>query len=594
MPDHSSHTDTAAVSGPDSPQWLVTLTGVRAALGGLRDDAGANEAARRIRSRMPGFELTVPAEYRGRNRVITDALDAGIEQFVVFFPDRPPLIPAHEELPAAAGCRVLYLLDDAERAVRSWIVTAYRDDPNLHWVSPYPDLERCLRAADVAGDITLDRPICVLLSAALQHTHDPHTLVSGLWNVLPAGSWVYVSQVSPPPTRAAEAGTMSVEKEFELCTQTPLVLRSASELEQLFTVPHAWDLLHFGGAETHDPADGDSQPSMVDTAVELLTLVARRPARTRHAQRHGTVASTHENSPAVTSSPDPYFLTPQGVVPDLDAELAGPTVARVNGFLLDELLKVPNEMGIFAADRTLARQIDADVPGYRWWLQAQQRFLATIIHHAARKKRITQFVILRAPLPAGTGEATPHTIALAHTESPTTVLVPREIIPGAHLTRVVEDRGETGVAVVPAAVHEVQLPLHALHQPGDWSLDLGKPVCITMIGDPSHWPGDVAELIRAYHQEIATGSVIGVGALGPAPAGTTEAEALQALASHLRETTEPELTLRTRAEVEGWFPGWDLEWPGLAPVSDWAKPSPEDIPGPELPLWCAIATKTAT
>ncbi|HET6288787.1 MAG TPA: SAM-dependent methyltransferase [Amycolatopsis sp.] len=298
----------------------------------------------------------------------------------------------------------------------------------------------------------------------------------------------------------------------------------------------------------------------------------------------------------MTASPDPHFLTPHGTVPDQEAEASHPTIARVNGVLLDKAFEEHTEMGIFQADLDLARKIDDDVPGYRQALAAQRQFLADAIALAATERQVSQFVVLRAALPLGAAEETEHTLARAHVANPTTVLVARETFTSAHQGIVLAKQGQERTAAVHAAVHEVHWPLHAVHKPGNWSLDLGKPVGLTMAGDPSHWPGDVRELLRAYHRELAPGSMVAVSALGPAPAGTRAAAALEALARHLRRTPEPELTLRDRAEIEDWFTGtgWNLHDPGVAPVSHWAEPPPEGLAGPELPVWCAIATKAAS
>lgn len=292
----------------------------------------------------------------------------------------------------------------------------------------------------------------------------------------------------------------------------------------------------------------------------------------------------------MTTSPDPYFLTPHGTVPDQEAEVNRATIARLNGALLNEA----TEMGIYPADRALAARIDADVPGYRWCLAAQRLFLDEALAFAAENNGIDQFVVLRAGLPLGPDEETEHTLAQAHIDAPTTVLVARETVPCAHQSIVLERQEQKRAAAVLAAVHDVYGPLHAVHEPGGWSLDLGKPVGLTMVGDPSHWPGDVTDLIRAYHHELPDGSVIVVSALGSAAAGTAAAAALDVLARYLAKTPEPTLTLRSLSEVEGWFDGWRLEPPGVAPVSYWAGPPPEDLTGPELPVWCAIATKIAS
>ncbi|MFK0249613.1 SAM-dependent methyltransferase [Amycolatopsis azurea] len=296
------------------------------------------------------------------------------------------------------------------------------------------------------------------------------------------------------------------------------------------------------------------------------------------------------------TTPDPYFLTPHGTVPDQEAEANHPTIARVNGVLLDKALHEHTEMGIFQADLDLARKIDNDVPGYRQALVGQRQFLTKAITFAATGRQISQFVVLRAGLPLGAAEETEHTLVRAHIADATTLLVARETFPSAHQGIVLEKQQEKRTASLYAAVHEVHRPLHAVHEPRNWSLDLGKPVGLTMVGDPAHWPGDVYELLRAYQCELAPGSMVAVSTLGPAPAGSPAAAALESLARHLRRTPEPELTLRDRAEIENWFTGtgWKLHDTGVAAVSHWSDPPPDGFVGPELPVWCAIATVTAS
>lgn len=297
----------------------------------------------------------------------------------------------------------------------------------------------------------------------------------------------------------------------------------------------------------------------------------------------------------MTSTPDPYLLTPHGTVPDLDAETDNPTIGRVNGFFLDENFGVRSD-GVFVADRDLAQRIDADVPGYRWCVLAQRRFLNDVIAFAAEERGVSQFVVLRAPLPLGPERKTPYTQAKAYVGAPSTVLVARENTLFGHQHTALAALEAERAAAVKAAVHEVHRPLHQVYERGGWSLDLTTPVCLTMVADPAHWPGDVTDLMRAYHEELPPGSVIGVNTLGTAPPGSAAAAALDDLARHLAFTPEPQLTPRSQAEVESWFDGtgWTLEPPGVAPGSQWAGPQPADIAGPELPTWGAIATRNAS
>ncbi|HET6288786.1 MAG TPA: SAM-dependent methyltransferase [Amycolatopsis sp.] len=284
MSDQPSQPAATVTADPDRPQWPVTRAGVRAALGGRHDDPGAHSAAERIRACMPAFGAAIEAEHDVRDRVLARAYAAGFRQYVVLDPDLPPWKPVHQQLPAGSGCRVLYLLDDDEPAVRSWIVTACQGDTNVRWRSSYPDIAACLRVADLTGDITLGEPVCVLLSPALQHSQNPHALLVGLWNLLPADSWVSATQLSAQePALTVDTGLSPAEIQFRDSTRSPLVLRSASELVQLFTDPHEWHLEQCGGVELRvenpaPPGDG-APPSTVHAVSELLTVTARRPGK---------------------------------------------------------------------------------------------------------------------------------------------------------------------------------------------------------------------------------------------------------------------------------------------------------------------------
>ncbi|RSN60601.1 hypothetical protein DMH01_14980 [Amycolatopsis sp. WAC 04182] len=292
MPEHPHRSVPATVSISDGPPWTVTRAAVRAALGGRRDDPGAFEAAWRIRECMPTFPATIVAEHEFRDLVLALAARTH-RQYVVVDPDLPPWKPVHEVLPADSGARVLYLLDDAEAAVRSWMVATYRDNPDVSWMSSDPGLGACLRTAAADGEISLDAPIWVVLSAALQHTWDPQALLADLWDVLPADSRVSVTHVAPQhPATTPDSGRSSVEAAFTSSLPSPLILRTSSEVLDMFTDPHEWDLIRYSGVEIQAPPDTTTSLSTTDTAAELITVIARRPTRTRPRPSASTVDHT--------------------------------------------------------------------------------------------------------------------------------------------------------------------------------------------------------------------------------------------------------------------------------------------------------------
>ncbi|MFI7121921.1 SAM-dependent methyltransferase [Amycolatopsis sp. NPDC049868] len=294
MPDHSSHAATPAAPVCGRPTPIVSLAEARVALAGVRGHAESDAVASILRSCRPGLEATIAAEYRVRNQVIVSALRAGIRQFVALSPDLPPLRLAHELLQAGTGCRVLYLLDDNERAVRTRLVTTHSLTRDVTWLSSTPGIEQCLRMGHGIGAINLNRPLCVVGSTALQHSRDPLALLAGLWNILPSGSWVAVNQVLPlasdTPTETGHPPACAV---FLRHTRTPLILRTAPELDALFMSPYPWDLTAAVPSQIRDTQDRRSSLSTLDSSSTLITRVAVRPPRTRP---HGLV-------PAYRSTP---------------------------------------------------------------------------------------------------------------------------------------------------------------------------------------------------------------------------------------------------------------------------------------------------
>ncbi|WP_410659546.1 SAM-dependent methyltransferase [Amycolatopsis sp. lyj-112] len=600
-PEHASRIPPAAEPGHSGPNGTTSLAGLRATLAGARDDAVPDAALWDVRKHIPSLGPSIAAEYEFRNRVIAGALEAGVGQIVVFQPDLRPWPLAHEMLPDGTDCRVLYLLDDAEPAVRSLITNTCRDILTVGWVPAYPRVEVCLHAAAVAGEIDLTKPICALVLHALQHMSQAKDLIAGLWNVLPPGSWVAVTHLTlRAQSDPGEIGLPQVAVEFRQHTGTPLVVRHADELAWRFQHPNTWDFLDPATGLAQGPGGTGTTSSTADGALMVTTLLVQRPAtnNTGRSHRSPDLSSFPRQKPATVmrSAHSHDFLAPLGFVPGLDDEEGRPTPTRVNAALLERGQADISRMGgHLRIDQELARHIDRQAPGYVAVLLAQRRFRDRVIADAAGTKGITQFADAGAQLPAGRERITAHTIASAHATAARTVLVPRDVYVGAHLKFAVDEANantdEPGhAAVVPAAIHDVLTPLLAEHGDDRWSLDPAEPLCIT-IGDLSHWPGKPKDMIRAYHDEVAVGSVIAFSFLGTAPADTPEAGELEALRQLFRQTVEPELTLRDGDDIETWFPGWKILPPGVTTLSSWLEPEHDTTPASRLPIWCVVAEK---
>jgi hypothetical protein len=75
------------------------------------------------------------------------------------------------------------------------------------------------------------------------------------------------------------------------------------------------------------------------------------------------------------------------------------------------------------------------------------------------------------------------------------------------------------------------------------------------------------------------------------PAKDIEAESMAKLAQRLNRILAESITLRTRADVAGFFDGLDLVDPGVVPASKWWPVNETEAAAPAT-LWVGVARKT--
>ncbi len=248
-------------------------------------------------------------------------------------------------------------------------------------------------------------------------------------------------------------------------------------------------------------------------------------------------------------------------------DVSRPNVARIYDYLL-------GGKEHFAADREAAQRLLATLPNAAALAKTNRAFLACAVRHAARAG-IAQYLDIGAGLPT----------------SPSVHECARAIIPAARVAYIDNDPVAvthtqallaTGDGVI-AAEGDIREPEKILADPAVAAvIDLDEPVCVLLVSMLHFVTASEADtIVDSLRRRMAPGSylIISQGNANPAVPGEPVKHA------YGRGTT---LTGRPAAEITAYFDGFDLEPPGLVPVTEWLAAQPDAWPPtrrqPELPL----------
>jgi SAM-dependent methyltransferase len=249
-------------------------------------------------------------------------------------------------------------------------------------------------------------------------------------------------------------------------------------------------------------------------------------------------------------------------VPD-GVDITRPSIARVYDYLL-------GGKDNFAADRAVAEKLMASNLEPRRLALVTRDFLVRAVRFAA-ERGVDQFLDLGSGLPT----------------APSVHEVAREIIPGARVVYVDNDPVVVAHNRALLAIGDGLVTIQAdVREPGSVldseetreCLDFDQPVALLLTGI-LHFIGDDDDpeaMIRRYRDALAPGSLLVLST------GTSDG-ADPAVVSGTREAYQGYRTafrLRSGAEIERFFDGFDLVAPGLVSMQDW-RPT-EEIGGEPL------------
>jgi SAM-dependent methyltransferase len=219
-----------------------------------------------------------------------------------------------------------------------------------------------------------------------------------------------------------------------------------------------------------------------------------------------------------------------------------------------------------AADRAIARQIIDLVPEVPLIAHANRAFLRRVVKCCVAAG-IRQFLDLGSGIPTA---GNVHEVAQREAADCRVVYVDIEPVAVAQ-SRVIL-AGNNRVNAVQADVRE---PDRILSDPRLLTLlDLGQPVAVLMVALLSFLPDadEPARLVARYRDALAPGSML---AISHASSDARPADA-EKLNEFYRQTSTP-LLVRSRAEIEKMFEGFELIDPGLVYVQEWRPDYLDDV-----------------
>ncbi|WP_255205402.1 SAM-dependent methyltransferase [Actinomadura sp. BRA 177] len=253
--------------------------------------------------------------------------------------------------------------------------------------------------------------------------------------------------------------------------------------------------------------------------------------------------------------------------PPAELDLDKPTIARA----YDALLGGKDN---FAADRALADQTSALIPGLRESAVENRKVLVRGIRHLAGEAGMDQFLDLGSGLP--TVENT-HQVAQRENPAARVVYVDIDPLVSVHGRALLADNDVTRVMT-----GDVRDPAAVLSDPAvEGFLDFSRPAVIMMVGMLHYLSPDVVDgVVAAYRDVLAPGSHLFMTSLVD-----TGLPQQQELARITRENLG-EGWARTPAEIEAQFGDFALIEPGVTYTALWRPDAPADpdnlTPGEQL------------
>ena len=215
----------------------------------------------------------------------------------------------------------------------------------------------------------------------------------------------------------------------------------------------------------------------------------------------------------------------------------------------------------FEADRRVAEQVIAAVPGVRESARNNRAFLGRAVRHLTRLG-VRQFLDLGTGIPS---QGNTHEVAQSEAPDARVVYVDNDPIVMTHARALLTSAPEGRTAYIEADVRD---PRSILEHPDTLdTLDFGRPIALMMVAILMHISDDddPAGLVKAYAQALPRGSYLVLSHL------TLDLVPEELAARYLAATRNQAMhrTPRPADQIARYFDGFELVEPGLVGVSQW-------------------------
>ncbi|GAA1750463.1 SAM-dependent methyltransferase [Streptomonospora arabica] len=237
----------------------------------------------------------------------------------------------------------------------------------------------------------------------------------------------------------------------------------------------------------------------------------------------------------------------------------------------------------FAADRELGDRIREFLPTVVELARADRDFLGRAVTHLVAEAGIRQCLDVGSGLP--TADNT-HEVAQAAAPESRIVYVDNDPLIHAHARALLAGTREGATDYVHADLREPAAVLKAASR----TLDLSRPVALTMLGVVEHIPDDQHpyEIVGRLVEALPSGSYLVLAHDTSVVHGEVSEEAVR----RWNESATPGITLRSPEQIRRFFTELEILEPGVVSTSRW-RPAPTADGGapPEVDAFCAVGRK---
>jgi SAM-dependent methyltransferase len=232
----------------------------------------------------------------------------------------------------------------------------------------------------------------------------------------------------------------------------------------------------------------------------------------------------------------------------------------------------------FLADQDAARGMLAVEPNMRVGARENRAFLGRAVRFLAANG-IHQFLDIGSGIPT---EGNVHEIAQQASPGAHVVYADIDEIAVAHSRAILA--GNADAAVIEADLREPQKIL--VNDTVRRLIDFAQPAGL-LLNMVLHFIGDAEDpwrIVATLRDALAPGSYLVLGA----PTNESRPAVAQAIEKVYNRSVSTRAQVRSRAEIQRFFDGFDLVDPGLVYVPEWRPDSPGDVPEDPGKIWILV------